>query len=175
MPGREAPGVPRSHPISLFHQTRPSLSPSSHQMRPASSHSCMLTKCAKPWSSSMPGVQGSPKGGGRRRPGLSLPLSTAGWICLRGGTVRDHQERGWGRSQEKERIALHGTGPGRPRDLERRQIRWSWEGVYDLWDIEGTTQVRDGVPRVTRMKGDPRCREQPVKPKIPECLVMRFK
>ena len=89
--------------------------------------------------------------------------------------MRDHQERGWGRSQEKERIALQGTGPGRPRDLERRQIRWSWEGVYDLWDIEGTTQVRDGVPRVMRMKGDPRCGEQPVKPKIPECLVMRFK
>lgn len=79
-----------------------------------------------------------------------------------GESERDHQERGWRGSQEKKRIVFHGAGPGRLRDLERRQMGWSWEGVYDLWDIEGTTQVRGGVPRVTRMKGDPRCGEQPV-------------
>lgn len=127
VPGREPPRVLRSHPTSLFHQTRASLSPSSHQMRPASSHSRVLMKRAKPWSSRVPGVQGSPKGWGRRRPGVftpspwwkekaffspSLPLSTAGWICLLAGRGRVHQERGWWRSQEKERLGSTALGLG---------------------------------------------------------------
>lgn len=122
-------------------------------------------------------MQGSLKGGARRRPGVSapspwweekaffspsLPLSTAGWICLLAG----ERERPPGRRVEEEsgegKTRVHSTGPGRLRDLGRRQISWSWDGIYDLWDTGGTTQVRDGVPRVTRMKGDPRCGEQPV-------------
>ncbi|CAN0493284.1 unnamed protein product [Rangifer tarandus platyrhynchus] len=71
-------------------------------------------------------VQGSPNGGGRRRPGVfapspwweeeaffspSVPLPTAGWICLLVGRGRGHQEPEW-RSQEKERLGSAALGLG---------------------------------------------------------------
>ena len=112
MPGKKPPRVKRTH-LPLLYSTKqgPLCLPSSQQMRPDSSHSHMLTKRARTWSSRVPGVQGSPKAGehlctlmvmGGETFLPSLPLSTAGCVYLLWGRVRDHQERGLRRSRVAE-------------------------------------------------------------------------
>ncbi|KAM9725325.1 uncharacterized protein ACBT57_017299 [Dama dama] len=131
-------------------------------MSPASSHHRMLMKHAKPWSSRVPGCRGHPRveaeGGlaslppprGGRRKLSSLPPSLSpqldGSVCLgesgRPPGMRVEEESGEGKTR------IHSTGPGRLRDLGRRQISWS-----QRYMISGTQEVPHRHCTVQRVLG----------------------